>query len=90
MQGGSGQRLDGKAPSPLKDKDGTTLDVREVRAKAAKERAAEEARKDAETGRKGPGTEGSKQPQRKSLVGNKFSKKKTSAGQAFTGGGNTL
>ena len=100
--GGEGNRLDGKAPSPLKDKSGVDVDVREVRAEAARKR--EEALKK-ERGEKsvfnndgvsltssGSGSSGSVDgnesgngngnvnatPQKKkSLIGNKFSKRRS-------------
>jgi len=44
LSAGGGARLDGKAPTPLKDKTGEEVDVRKIRAEAAARRAAEQAR----------------------------------------------
>jgi ubiquitin fusion degradation protein 1 len=41
LNAGGGSRLDGKAPTPLKDKAGEEVDVRKIRAEAAARRAAE-------------------------------------------------
>jgi ubiquitin fusion degradation protein 1 len=43
VNAGDGARLDGKAPSVLKDRDGNEVDVRKLRAEAAAKRAAAEA-----------------------------------------------
>lgn len=40
VNAGDGSRLDGKAPAPIKDKEGNELDVRKLRAEAAARRAA--------------------------------------------------
>jgi len=77
---GGGSRLDGKAPSPLKDKEGNELDVREVRAAAAAARAAA-----ANKGKDEPAM-----PKRKSLVGTKFSKRMVGGATAFGGKGNAM
>jgi ubiquitin fusion degradation protein 1 len=79
---GGGARLDGKSPSPLKDKDGKDVDIREVRAAAAAKRA-EEARIAVNAPQEAA-------VKRKSKVGNKYSKTKASAGIAFEGGGNKM
>lgn len=44
LNAGGGARLDGKAPTPLKDKSGIEVDLRALRAEAAARRAIEEAR----------------------------------------------
>jgi ubiquitin fusion degradation protein 1 len=44
LNAGGGARLDGKAPTPLKDKTGAEVDLRKIRAEAAARRAAEQAR----------------------------------------------
>jgi ubiquitin fusion degradation protein 1 len=44
LNAGGGARLDGKAPTPLKDKTGAEVDLRKMRAEAAARRAAEQAR----------------------------------------------
>lgn len=44
LNAGGGSRLDGKAPTPLKDKTGAEVDLRKIRAEAAARRAAEQAR----------------------------------------------
>ncbi len=77
---GGGARLDGKAPSPLKDKDGKEVDPRELRAAAAAARAAAS----------NPTQTAAPQVKRKSLVGNKYSKRKVGGAVAFDGGGNKM
>jgi len=127
VSGGSGSRLDGKAPSPLKDKSGADVNIREVRAEAARrreEKLREERGKSVFDGSgnsltkngnsngangssgsssgsgsgtgsgsgSGSGTGSSSSDSgvsRKSLIGNKFSKRKTST-TAFQGNQNTL
>ncbi|GMI28784.1 hypothetical protein TeGR_g1705, partial [Tetraparma gracilis] len=76
---GGGSRLDGKKPSPLKDKEGKEMDPREVRAAAAAARLA--------TTNPPPMPDG---PKRKSLIGNKFSKRMVGGATAFGGSGNTM
>ena len=44
LSAGGGARLDGKAPTPLKDKSGAEVDLRKIRAEAAARRVAEHAR----------------------------------------------
>jgi ubiquitin fusion degradation protein 1 len=44
LNAGGGARLDGKAPTPLKDRTGAEVDLRKIRAEAAARRAAEQAR----------------------------------------------
>jgi ubiquitin fusion degradation protein 1 len=44
LNAGGGARLDGKAPTPLKDKSGAEVDLRAIRAEAASLRAVEQAR----------------------------------------------
>lgn len=44
LNAGGGARLDGKAPTPLKDKSGAEVDLRAIRAEAAARRAVEQAR----------------------------------------------
>ena len=82
INAGDGARLDGKVPAVLKNKDGHEIDVRQVRAEAAAQRAAAAAAaisiKD----------DASSSSNRKSRVGGKFSKLKTS--KAFIGSANTL
>ncbi|KAL7530606.1 hypothetical protein ACHAXR_003593 [Thalassiosira sp. AJA248-18] len=101
---GGGARLDGKAPTPLKDKSGAEVDVRKIRAEAAARRAIEQAKVTASlptTGKTIKGEEvkvdnnptssaGTGPPVRKnkSRVGGKFSKLKASGGTAFHGGSN--
>lgn len=44
LNAGGGARLDGKAPTPLKDKSGEEVDLRKIRAEAAARRAVEQAK----------------------------------------------
>jgi len=44
LNAGGGARLDGKAPTPLKDKTGVEVDIRALRAEAAARRAVEQAK----------------------------------------------
>lgn len=44
LNAGDGARLDGKAPSALKDKFGQEVDLRKIQAKARARRAAEQAK----------------------------------------------
>lgn len=44
LNAGGGARLDGKAPTPLKDKSGAEVDIRALRAEAAARRAVEQAK----------------------------------------------
>mmetsp|Transcript_15845 Transcript_15845/g.32573 ORF Transcript_15845/g.32573 Transcript_15845/m.32573 type:complete len:386 (-) Transcript_15845:76-1233(-) len=84
-EAGGGARLDGKQASPLKDKEGNVVDARELRAAAAAARAMSTGE-----GAQGAATKagGGK---RRSLIGNKFSKRKASSGPtAFGGGGNSM
>ncbi|KAL7450140.1 hypothetical protein ACHAWC_002114 [Mediolabrus comicus] len=106
INAGGGSRLDGKAPTPLKDKAGEEVDVRKIRAEAAARRAAEQAKAMAAlptTGKTIKGEEvkvdnnatnaaAGKVPVRKnrSRVGGKFSKLKNSGGVAFQGNSNQL
>jgi ubiquitin fusion degradation protein 1 len=85
---GSGARLDGKAATPLKDKQGQELDVATLRANAAAKRAAEaEAAKLAASNF--PLSNANAAPvQRKSKVGNKYSRLKQTS--AFQGDANQL
>jgi ubiquitin fusion degradation protein 1 len=80
---GGGSRLDGKKPSPLKDNDGKELDVREVRAAAAAARLAAQ-NSNANNNNEAPS------PARKSIIGNKFSKRKVGGATAFGGSGNKM
>lgn len=103
LNAGGGARLDGKAPTPLKDKSGAVADLRKIRAEAAARRAAEQAKATAAlptTGKTIKGEEvkvennpmaasgGPPVRKNKSRVGGKFSKLKTSGGSAFHGGSN--
>jgi len=47
VHAGDGARLDGKAPTPLKDKEGNQIDIRKLRAEAAAKRITEEEQKKA-------------------------------------------
>lgn len=103
LNAGGGARLDGKVPTPLKDKSGAEVDLRKIRAEAAARRAVEQAKATASlptTGKtiKGEevtvdnnvaGTAGMPPTRKnKSRVGGKFSKLKASGGTAFHGGSN--
>mmetsp|Transcript_8597 Transcript_8597/g.15600 ORF Transcript_8597/g.15600 Transcript_8597/m.15600 type:complete len:388 (-) Transcript_8597:38-1201(-) len=78
---GGGSRLDGKAPSPLKDTEGNVQDPRELRLAAAAAR---------EAANKSDSVQQASQVKRKSLIGNKYSKRKIGGATAFNGGGNTM
>jgi len=100
VNAGDGARLDGKAPAVLKDKDGSEVDVRKLRAEAAAKRAeqtqaaaassssslSELAKKPNEAESKSVTAPVSK---RKSRVGSKYSKLKGSS-MAFQGSANPL
>lgn len=103
LSAGGGARLDGKAPTPLKDKSGAEVDLRKMRAEAAARRAVEQAKATAAlptTGKTIKGEEvevdnaaaaaAGKPPARKnrSRTGGKFSKLKNAGGTAFHGGSN--
>ena len=103
LNAGDGARLDGKAPSALKDKFGQEVDLRKIQAKAGARRTAEQAKNVAlpvvgktikgeevrvESGQSGDG-DGPPVRKNKSHVGGKFSKLKP-AGTAFHGGSNQL
>ena len=106
LDAGGGARLDGKAPTPLKDKSGAEVDLRKIRAEAAARRAAEQAKATAALPTTGKTIKGEEvkvdntagaaaagtAPVRKnkSRVGGKFSKLKTSGGTAFHGGSNNF
>jgi ubiquitin fusion degradation protein 1 len=100
LNAGDGARLDGKAPTALKDKSGAEVDLRKIRAEAAAKRAAEQAKsltlpsvgktiKGEEVKVENPVNADGGPPVRKnkSRVGGKFSKLK-SGGSAFHGGSN--
>jgi hypothetical protein len=102
LNAGDGARLDGKAPTALKDKSGQEVDLRKIRAEAAARRAAEEAKnvalpvtgktiKGEEVVVKAPtaGDGGPPVRKNKSRVGGKFSKLK-SGGAAFQGSSNQM
>ncbi|GMI19635.1 hypothetical protein TrRE_jg820, partial [Triparma retinervis] len=76
---GGGARLDGKTVSPLKDKDGNVVDAREIRARMAEDRKAEAGKEEKKEGGK-----------RRSLIGNKFSKRKVGGKTTFGDGGYTM
>lgn len=101
LNAGDGARLDGKAPTALKDKSGAEVDLRKIRAEAAARRAAEQAKnmtlpavgktiKGEEVKVEEPTANGAGGPpvrKNKSRVGGKYSKLK-SGGSAFHGGSN--
>lgn len=104
LNAGGGSRLDGKAPTPLKDKAGEEVDVRKIRAEAAARRAAELAKATAALPTTGMTIKGEEvkvdnsaaaaaagqAPVRKnrSRVGGKFSKLKNTT--AFQGNSNQM
>ena len=99
VNAGDGARLDGKAPAVLKDKDGSEVDVRKLRAEAAARRA-EEAKKQATTASSMKELAAKPQEEenqtttapvskRKSRVGSKYSRLKGSS-KAFQGSANPL
>ena len=101
VNAGDGARLDGKAPAALKDKDGSEVDVRKLRAEAAAKRAAT-ATAQQEAPASSSLKELSKQEQegttngtvpvvskRKSKVGSKYSRLKAST-MAFQGSANSM
>lgn len=104
LNAGGGARLDGKAPTPLKDKSGAEVDLRKIRAEAAARRAVEQAKATAALPTTGKTIKGEEvnvennaaasaagrpaQRRNKSRVGGKFSKLKNSGGTAFHGGSN--
>lgn len=104
LNAGGGSRLDGKAPTPLKDTAGEEVDVRKIRAEAAARRAAELAKATAALPTTGMTIKGEevkvdnsaavsaagKAPVRKnrSRVGGKFSKLKNAT--AFQGNSNQM
>lgn len=102
VNAGDGARLDGKSPSVLKDKDGNEIDVRKLRAEAAARRAEAAAAAQAKmtsTGQTLTGKEVSAETnaaapaapvsKRKTIVGGKYSRLKTS-GVAFKGASNSM
>lgn len=92
VNAGDGARLDGKTPVALKDKDGTEIDVRKLRAEAAARRA-EAAAKNAAVF---PVKKEEEVPapaavsKRKTRIGSKFSKRKGGGGFAFEGQGHKM
>lgn len=100
VNAGDGARLDGKAPAPLKHKDGTQLDIRALRAEAAAKRASAVAMEAAAASSSSvvaaaivadaaPAEQPLKVSKRKSRVGGKYSKLKSSAA-AFQGSSNSM
>ena len=101
VQAGDGARLDGKAPAPLVDATGQTLDVRALRAEAAARRAAalsssssSSLTTSATMAESSAAAAGAAAPapvvsKRKPLVGGKYSRLKQS-GVAFQGSAHTF
>lgn len=104
VNAGDGARLDGKAPASLKDKDGSEVDVRKLRAEAAARRAqqAQEQQQQASSSSSSfkqlarqqsaeQETDSSTAPvsKRKSRVGSKYSRLKGSS-KAFQGSANAM
>jgi len=85
VQAGDGARLDGKKPAVLKDKDGTELDIKKIRAEAAAKRAAAAAAVNTSTNN----DEATLPSKRKSRIGGKFSRLKQT-GKAFQGSANSF
>lgn len=89
IQAGDGARLDGKQPAQLKDKDGTELDVRKIRAEAAAKRAAAAEAASLSNSAVSTTSTASAASKRKSKIGGKFSRLKQS-GKAFQGSANSF
>jgi ubiquitin fusion degradation protein 1 len=99
LAAGDGARLDGKTPTELKDAEGNKIDVRKLRAEAAARRAADAAAQLSvpSTGKTLAGVEveaqnpvtGNTASSRKSRVGSKFSRLKTST-TSFQGSVNSF
>lgn len=99
LAAGDGARLDGKTPTELKDAEGNKIDVRKLRAEAAARRAADAAAQLSvpSTGKTLAGVEveaqnpvtGNTASSRKSRVGSKFSRLKTST-TSFQGSANSF
>lgn len=96
VNAGDGARLDGKKPTALKDKDGTEVDIRKLRAEAAAKRA-EAAQARLNLGNSTSVTQMNRAAEppkpatsnRKTRVGSKFSRLKPS-GKAFQGSANSM
>ena len=86
VQAGGGARLDGKASTPLKDKFGNEVDVRELRAAAATARAKEDK---AESTNSSVGGSENVSRLRKSRIGGKYSKRKNGVA-SFHGNGKSM
>ena len=100
VSAGDGARLDGKAPTPLKDKGGNEVDIRKLRAEAAARRAEAEAKAQITGSGKTLSGEVAPEPEvpatlqapvskRKTQVGGKYSRLKQSS-MAFKGSANKL
>jgi len=102
INAGDGARLDGKAPTPLKDKGGNEVDIRQLRAEAAARRAEAAAAATAQMSGSGKTLTGEVAPEakpptgpvapiskRKTQVGGKYSRLKQS-NTAFKGSANKL
>jgi len=90
---GNGGRLDGKAPTALKDKEGKEINVQKLRAEAAEKRMKEleEERNKAFAISSGKAPEPTVVSKRKSRIGNKYSSRKGVGNRsAFGGQGNSL
>jgi hypothetical protein len=102
VNAGDGARLDGKSPTVLKDKEGNELNIRKLRAEAAARRAEVAAAAQAKMTPSGqtlngkevsaetnPAAPAAPVSKRKSKVGGKYSRLKTS-GVAFKGASNSM
>jgi ubiquitin fusion degradation protein 1 len=102
INAGDGARLDGKAPAALKDKDGSEVDVRKLRAEAAARRAQQAQQQQQQQSSSSSFKEFAKQEsaeketnttapvsKRKSRVGSKYSRLKGSS-KAFQGSANAM
>jgi len=94
LNAGGGARLDGKTATPLKDKDGKEVDVRELRAAAAASRlkaleksSSQSSSTNATSSSNNKSSQSTKS--RKSRVGGKYSKRKQGLA-SFQGSGNTM
>jgi len=97
INAGDGARLDGKKPAILKDKDGTEVDIRQLRAEAAARRAKQTSGATSTSLRQMEQTNGADESadesapanRRKTRVGSKYSRLKPS-GKAFQGSANSM
>lgn len=98
VDAGDGHRLDGKAPTPLKDATGQEIDIRKLRAEAAARRMEQASAMSASPSASTPSEASPMAAQapspapisKRKKLGGKYSKLKQSAGVAFQGSAKTL